>query len=273
MTNTMLRILSAAVMILILAIFVWLGQGYLTYLVLTLGVILVDEILVNLLGVSRKTLSYASAQLLLIGLAMFFTVLDHSGNFIALFNNAALMNNFFLLVYLFYVKMDNKILLNIVKKIPYLAGIYIFLPIVSLSFLINHSEWKALLLVLLLVNFGMDTGAWLVGKNFGKHKLWPLVSPNKTIEGLIGGIVIAGLVASIGWYYAFGHIDILSFIIFAMLGMFSQLGDLVQSKLKRQCEIKDSSRLIPGHGGVYDRLDSLIFVTPFYILVLQYLAK
>lgn len=273
MSNTTLRILSAVVMILGISIFVWLGQQWLTYLIVALGVLLVDEILANMLTVSRKTLSYLSAQAVFIGFSTFFIILDHSGHFIELFNNAALVNNFFLLIFLFYIKIDNLQLIQVLKKIPYLIGIYIFLPLMSLSFLVGHVEWKALLLTLLLVNFGMDSGAWLIGKNFGKHKLWPTVSPNKTIEGLVGGIIIAGLLASLGWYFLFGTVNLKVFLIFGLLGLLSQLGDLIQSKLKRQCGIKDSSLLIPGHGGVYDRLDSLLFVAPFFILALHFLLK
>jgi phosphatidate cytidylyltransferase len=119
----------------------------------------------------------------------------------------------------------------------------------------------------------MDTGAWFFGKNFGKHKLWPAVSPNKTIEGAVGGCLLSGGLGSLVWYLNFDTMSAKMFLILCALGILSHIGDLIQSKLKRQFEIKDSSSLIPGHGGVYDRFDSLMFVAPFYGLILTYIYK
>lgn len=271
MSNTMLRVTSAIVMVLLLSVVVWLGQSWLLYLSVLLGVLLVDEILINLLKLERPTVKYWIAQGDFLFFAIFFAVLDRSGHFIDFFNNAALVNNTILLIYLFYVKMDNEILLRIFRKIPYLVAIYIFLPVVSLGYIIGRPDWLKYLTVFLLINFGMDTGAWFVGKNIGRRKLWPTVSPNKTIEGLVGGVIIAGLVGSFAWFLFFGKICVSYFLIFSLLGLLSQLGDLIQSKLKRQCNIKDSSNLIPGHGGIYDRLDSLLFLAPFFVLVIKYL--
>ncbi len=114
----------------------------------------------------------------------------------------------------------------------------------------------------------MDAGAWLSGTLFGKTKLWVAVSPKKTVEGLIGGMIISALLGTTYWSIAQGKPTILLAILFLALALLSQLGDLVQSKIKRQVGIKDSSSLIPGHGGVYDRIDSLVFVTPFYLLLI-----
>ncbi len=118
----------------------------------------------------------------------------------------------------------------------------------------------------------MDTGAWFFGKNFGKNKLWPAVSPKKTVEGLIGGMIVAAVCSTVFWNAAFPVFHWYYALIFAFCGLISQVGDLVQSKLKREFEIKDSSNLIPGHGGVYDRIDSLIFLSPFFVIVVKYLG-
>lgn len=271
MSNTMLRVTSALVMIILLSVVVWLGSEWLLYLSVILGVLLVDEILINLLKSKRTKISYISAQTAFLVFAIFFVLLDRTGNFVDLFNNAALVNNFILLIYLFYVKMGNQIVKNLCARIPYLVAIYIFLPISSLAFIISTDNWMNYLIVMLVINFGMDTGAWFVGKNVGKRKLWPSVSPNKTVEGLVGGILISGFVGSLAWFFLFGTASVVYYSIFSLLGLLSQLGDLVQSKLKRQCEVKDSSNLIPGHGGIYDRLDSLLFLAPFFVLVIKYL--
>jgi phosphatidate cytidylyltransferase len=115
-----------------------------------------------------------------------------------------------------------------------------------------------------------DTGAYVIGSLFGKRKLAPTISPNKTIEGSLGGIVVATLAL----LYA-ADIDnvqyswILILMVTAILGA---LGDLVQSKIKRVCGVKDSGSILPGHGGIYDRIDSSILAAPIYILLLNLFA-
>ncbi|GAA0725452.1 hypothetical protein GCM10009430_31130 [Aquimarina litoralis] len=116
-----------------------------------------------------------------------------------------------------------------------------------------------------------DTFAYLVGKNFGKHKLLERISPKKTIEGFIGGFIftlIAGYLIAI-------FSDTLSIylwlIISIIMSIFGTLGDLIQSKFKRQAGVKDSGSIMPGHGGIFDRLDSIIFASPFLYAFLQIL--
>jgi len=123
----------------------------------------------------------------------------------------------------------------------------------------------------LLLLFGLlwigDTAAMGVGKWLGRHKLAPSVSPNKTVEGFIGGIVGAvavGLVVHV-WRLESSQFFTLSDAVLLSVGcsVFGQLGDLVESMWKRSVGIKDSSAIIPGHGGVLDRFDSLLFAAPF----------
>ena len=116
-----------------------------------------------------------------------------------------------------------------------------------------------------------DSFAYLVGKNFGKHKLLERISPNKTIEGFIGGVVFTILASIlISQFYTFFSVTL--WIITALIiSIFGTLGDLVESKFKREAGVKDSGNIMPGHGGILDRLDSVIFVIPFlYILYLIY---
>ena len=116
----------------------------------------------------------------------------------------------------------------------------------------------------LLIVWVTDTGAYLFGRALGKRKLWPQISPNKTLEGFLGGIFCSVLLALL--FYLMGWIEgvhVLLFLLLTMiLSMFGQLGDLVESALKRHFDVKDSGRLLPGHGGVLDRFDSFIFVLP-----------
>lgn len=127
-----------------------------------------------------------------------------------------------------------------------------------------------------------DSGAYFSGTFFGKHKLCPNISPKKTIEGLIGGtitnailFVIIGLIYS-NYQANEGLITNFNYIYLAIIGMacslLGLLGDLSASLLKRQCQIKDYGNIMPGHGGVLDRFDSVLFVVPFMSIALQYLA-
>jgi phosphatidate cytidylyltransferase len=130
-----------------------------------------------------------------------------------------------------------------------------------------------LLLLPLLLTWASDIGAFFVGRALGKRKLMPSVSPGKTVAGAIGGLIATGLV---GWLYvrfvltpatqlAFVPGGILVFGV--LVSIAAQIGDLAESLLKREAGIKDSSHIIPGHGGVLDRFDSLLFVLPVsYVL-------
>lgn len=108
-----------------------------------------------------------------------------------------------------------------------------------------------------------DSGAYFIGKSMGKRKLWPEISPNKTIGGFIGGIISALVIAVL--FSMFSAIDrtLIELLFMSILiAIFGQLGDLVQSAYKRHYGVKDSGKLLPGHGGILDRLDSLIFILP-----------
>ncbi|AOZ94256.1 phosphatidate cytidylyltransferase [Paenibacillus crassostreae] len=125
--------------------------------------------------------------------------------------------------------------------------------------------------LLLFSIWASDAGAYFVGKRWGHNKLWPAISPNKTVEGAIGGIIIAVLVA-IGFAACSG--GILGFGRALLIGLacavIGQLGDLMQSAYKRVYNIKDSGRLLPGHGGILDRCDSWVIVFPFvHIMMLM----
>ncbi|MBU5253755.1 phosphatidate cytidylyltransferase [Lysinibacillus capsici] len=115
----------------------------------------------------------------------------------------------------------------------------------------------------LLVVWTTDSGAYFVGRKLGKNKLWPEISPKKTIEGFIGGILIAVIFAvgmQLIYPFANGYISLVFVTIFASI--IGQMGDLVESAIKRHFDVKDSGNILPGHGGILDRFDSLLFVVP-----------
>ncbi|QLK85875.1 phosphatidate cytidylyltransferase [Staphylococcus sp. 17KM0847] len=115
----------------------------------------------------------------------------------------------------------------------------------------------------LLIVWLTDTGAYIFGRQFGKHKLWPVISPNKTIEGFIGGLLCSLIVPlSFMFFIPFDYSMIWILVLTVVLSAFGQLGDLVESGFKRHFGVKDSGRLLPGHGGILDRFDSFMFVLP-----------
>lgn len=126
----------------------------------------------------------------------------------------------------------------------------------------------ALTLLIMLATWASDSGAYFTGKIFGKHKLWPQISPNKTIEGALGGIFLAVLVSFlINLYINIYQNLFLVLLLGLIISVTGQLGDLVESALKRSNNVKDSGYILPGHGGILDRFDSLIFTFPFLYLV------
>lgn len=181
------------------------------------------------------------------------------------------------LVFLF----DNKEL-TVTKlwKYLYLIG-YILLPfifIVKISFGINDYNPKIIIGLFILI-WTNDTFAYLVGKSIGKHKLYERISPKKTIEGFLGGVVFAVFAGYlISKLYIkpnpdFSDKSILIWTMIALIvGVFGTIGDLIESKFKRIAEVKDSGKIMPGHGGILDRLDSVIFVAPIVYLFYQILS-
>lgn len=135
-----------------------------------------------------------------------------------------------------------------------------------------------LLLLPVFVTWASDIGAYAVGRTMGKHKLIPSVSPGKTVEGSIGGLLASMLVA---WAYTqfalhpshlgFRYAPIGALTFGAVVSVAAQIGDLAESLFKREAGVKDSSNLIPGHGGVLDRFDSLLFVLPVAFVLLNYM--
>jgi len=270
MSNTQKRIVSALVMML-MVIGALIGGSLTTMLAfLVVTLLSIDEVFCNFFAAKRGSLAYIFSQLVCSATFIGFHYYQLNVAYTEPIIVVSLILNFLLIVYLFVVDQKNNALVTIGKKFPVVSILIILPPLLCLSQILNYEPWIKLIGALLVINFSMDTGAWFFGKNFGKHKLWPTVSPNKTIEGLVGGLFTSGILGGVYWYYLFGSLSPVLVVIFMAMGLFAQVGDLIQSKMKRQCGIKDSSSLIPGHGGVYDRIDSLIFLSPFFAAFLKY---
>ena len=165
-------------------------------------------------------------------------------------------------------------------SITMLGICYIPLMLIYLSFISNMNlgtglTGRILIWFVLIASWGSDVFAYTIGRHFGKHKLTK-ISPKKTVEGSIAGIIgatVLGIIYAVLCNNLWGtQINYLLIgVIVAVLSVVGQIGDLAASSIKRYCEIKDFSDLLPGHGGMLDRIDSIIFVLPFAFMLLNLL--
>jgi phosphatidate cytidylyltransferase len=150
----------------------------------------------------------------------------------------------------------------------YLSSAFIFIILIANYYQEFNPNILLGAFILVWVN---DSFAYLIGKNFGKQKLFPSISPKKTVEGFLGGL----LFACISSYFIAEYTKTIGFTEWLMLAIivsvFGTLGDLIESKYKRQAGVKDSGVIMPGHGGLLDRLDSIIFAATFIYLFLRVL--
>ena len=151
--------------------------------------------------------------------------------------------------------------------ICYIPLMLIYLSLVRNMELDDGLNGRILIWFVLIASWGSDVFAYFIGRHFGKHKLTK-ISPNKTVEGAVAGVVgaiLLGIIFAVlcNTLWGVGINYLLIGCIMALLSIVGQIGDLAASSIKRYCEIKDFSELIPGHGGMLDRIDSIIFVLPF----------
>lgn len=187
-----------------------------------------------------------------------------------------------LLVFLFFLvllQLHNRVDIG---KFSFVCGSSIALSFSLCCLIYIREESKFYALYYIFLTFALawicDGGAYFVGRFFGKHKLAPIISPKKTIEGAIGGIffnfIFAFILTAIFSHWVYNDIPahIPSLLIITLLGsVLGMIGDLVASAIKRQFGIKDFGNLIPGHGGVIDRFDSVLFVLPFLYFAIKYI--
>ncbi|MCL4154055.1 UNVERIFIED_CONTAM: hypothetical protein GTU68_022831 [Idotea baltica] len=151
----------------------------------------------------------------------------------------------------------------------YLSSGFVFMLLIANY---KNSFTPLLLLGSFILVWVNDSTAYLVGKNFGRQKLFPSVSPKKTVEGFLGGLFFA----CISSYFIATYTETLGFtswlILAIIVSVLGTIGDLIESKFKRQAGVKDSGVIMPGHGGLLDRLDSIIFASPFIYLFLRILS-
>jgi phosphatidate cytidylyltransferase len=152
-----------------------------------------------------------------------------------------------------------------------LAVMYVAVPftlLILLGFLNQYYSWQIILGTIFLI-WAADTGGYIFGRSFGRTKLFERISPGKTWEGWLGGTLLCLVVAYILSIFL-NNLDLTAWIgIGFIVSVFGVIGDLVESMLKRSLQIKDSGRLLPGHGGILDRFDSLLMISPFVLAFLK----
>ena len=167
------------------------------------------------------------------------------------------------------------------KEISYLddrskMGLTIRYIVFSFCFLIlipfQENQYKPeIILSILILIWTNDSFAFIVGKNLGKRKLFVSISPKKTIEGFFGGLIFSIATGSLISIYVSDYKFIDWIVIAVIVSVLGTIGDLIESKFKRQANIKDSGTIMPGHGGILDRFDSLLFVAPFVYLYINFI--
>ena len=155
-----------------------------------------------------------------------------------------------------------------------LGIVYILLPLAlafNIAFIKGHWQPQTLLAIFFFL-WANDSFAYITGKWLGKHKLFPQLSPKKTIEGFVGGLIGALVIAHVIAYF-WSNLTVTEWVILSVLtAVFGTIGDLFESALKRAADVKDSGNLIPGHGGILDRLDSFLFAIPIAYFYLYFFA-
>ena len=255
------RILSAIVMLAIICPVIYLGDKYFS-LVITLISMLAYKELLNLKSNKDKI----PVLMQIVGFVEVCTLVlcDHFYSFEMGLNYKVLIGIIMLdlLPMLAYKKENYNS-----RDAFYLIGITLLIGLVFNCFILVRAFGMYKFIYLLLITVLTDTFAMLIGLLCGKHKLCPTISPKKSWEGSIGGSIIATIAASVFYHYLVNPFTYKVAIVTLVLSIIGQLGDLVFSRIKRDNDTKDYSNLIPGHGGILDRLDSIIFVILAYVLL------
>ena len=257
------RILSGFILTIILAIILILGNTTIVNIAIsTVAIISINEYFNSFSG--KKNVDRWVGTILAILIA-----------FLNVLSNEAIIIAFLIGIVLLFVKIIITKMKTTYEDVA-ITGfgiIYILAFLVFIPLLYRAENGKFLIWYLAIAAWGTDTFAYMVGIRFGKHKLTP-ISPKKTIEGSIGGIVGAVILSLIYtyilnkvWSYEISYWAIIGISI--ILSVLGQIGDLAASSIKRFVGIKDFGRIIPGHGGMLDRIDSILLIAPFAYFLLK----
>lgn len=261
------RLISGIVLIAIAAIVVPSGGIPLFFITLLISLLGLFE-LYRVFGIERKSLGYVGY---LTVIAYYILMLIHPVEYFTLNIIVSLMA-----LMAFYVITYPAYKISMVAK-AFMCVVYAGVMTSYLYLTREMPDGKFLVWLIFIASWGSDTCAYCVGMLIGKHKMTPILSPKKTIEGAIGGVLGAAL---LGFLYAFlfrkhftmvSNPPLTSAIASAIAALISMIGDLTASGIKRDYGIKDYSNLIPGHGGIMDRFDSMIFTAPVIYFALTFI--
>ncbi|MBR2033535.1 MAG: phosphatidate cytidylyltransferase [Alphaproteobacteria bacterium] len=259
------RILTALVMLPVAIGALWVGYPFVDVLALIVGVLLAWE-WTNMVS-NKNPLVYLASYITSVAVSLF------------VYDTPMIVSSIVLISFFVWFKAKNESHRNLLT----LGVAYISIGIGSLLWiyhgaLVHHPYNFYMTLWFFIMVWAMDIGGFIIGCNLKGPKLAPKISPNKTWSGLIGGIVFA-MVASYLYIWLLAELSVIKVddntqTFFVVLGgiiaAVSQIGDLIESAIKRKLGVKDSSSLIPGHGGVFDRVDGLIFAAPFVYWLFAY---
>lgn len=268
MNSFVKRTITALVMLPVVIDALWHGYPFVDVLALVVGVLLAWE-WANMIP-NRASGAYLSAYAISVAVSL-------------LVYDAVVVASAIVLasVYVWFKARKEKHRYLLTLGVPYIAvGVGSLIWIYHNIFIYHPYDFYMTLWFFLMV-WSMDVGGYIVGSNLKGPKLAPKISPNKTWSGLIGGIMLAVAVSML-YFYVLSFAGVVrseyQFQIFyaglgGVIAGFSQIGDLIESAIKRHLDLKDSSNLIPGHGGVFDRVDGLIFAAPFVYLLFAYVLR
>lgn len=254
------RILAAIVMLPVAIGALWGGYPFVDVLALVVGSILAWE-WANMIP-SRQPLTYMASYIVALAVSLF------------VYDTPMIISSIVLISFFVWFKAKGESHRNLlILGVPYISiGVGSLLWIYQ-GIIPYHPYNFYVTLWFFLMVWSMDIGGFIVGSNLKGPKLAPKISPNKTWSGLIGGIVLAMAVSYLFTYLTVKEakdIQIFFVVLGGLTAAVSQIGDLIESAIKRKLGLKDSSSIIPGHGGVFDRIDGLIFAAPFVYWLLAY---
>ncbi|HZJ57597.1 MAG TPA: phosphatidate cytidylyltransferase [Clostridia bacterium] len=264
------RIVSAAIGIIYIFLMLHLGGWFFNISVLIMALILMHEFYHAFIKKGYRPLTWLGYSFVII--LFYFCIISYKYTVVVLVSIFILTG---LTMPVFFKRVTIMDVLTTMFAVLYPGMMIFFLILLAFK---SPPYGMNLLILGFLITWSTDTFAYFLGKTFGRKQLCPLVSPNKTVEGGLGGLVGAMLMGALFGYilnHSFGfEIPLYHFGLMGFVGsIFSQLGDLSASSIKRFCGVKDFGKILPGHGGLLDRFDSLLFSLPIiYIYYLVFLA-
>lgn len=244
--------------------------------------LLIAVLLVALIGMHEfyKAFSKNFKPIHLIGYVMAIYYIVFIDQITNVSNHFNIFVSLFLIVLLVYTVINHKNTLIVDSIITFFGYFYVCFLISHIFLIRNYTYGQYFVWLVFICAWGCDTGAYFTGVTLGKHKLIPDLSPKKTIEGSIGGIAVATIIAFIYGmfvekYFVLSDVNtvLLCTVTGALGSILAQIGDLAASAMKRYTDIKDFGNLIPGHGGIIDRFDSVLLTAPVVYYIMFFLIK